>query len=170
LLGVLAWLFLESLPAYAQEAPRRPLLAAPPRLVLTLPEPAAGSAAAADTSERWLLRPLSLTPSPLLIAALTATAPLQTPDGELSTYVAVAPLAQVSGVTWSAQGAVAPKLELDCRSTCQEQVEGSLALHAQVAVAGAPAQPNTAVFLRSEQVSARPNIERRLRVGVLGAF
>jgi len=29
---------------------------------------------------------------------------------------------------------------------------------------------NAALFLRTEQVSARPNSERRLRLGVLGAF
>ena len=151
---------------------RAPLLASPPHLMLSLPEPAAAAAAAAaaDSDKRWLLMPLTLTPSPLLVATLEATAPLQTADGERSTYLAFAALTALGPVTFNAQGAVAPKLELDCRSTCQQQVERSLALDARVVVAGAAQQPDAAVYVRSEQLSAQPNAERRLRVGVLGAF
>src|SRR5450755_4081708 len=138
---------LVSLRSNAQDAPsatRPPLLPSLPRLVLTLPEPTSASHAD-DASKRWLLERLTLTPPPLLAATLTATDPLETAAGELSTYVAFAPLAAISGVTLTAQGAVAPKLQLDCNSTCQQQVEGSLGLDAQVLVAGQQGQANAAL-------------------------
>ncbi|MEO7035325.1 MAG: hypothetical protein ABI548_15490 [Polyangiaceae bacterium] len=166
-------LLLASLRALAQEAapaPRSPLLAVPPHLVLTLPVPALAAVATDDSSKRWLLGPLTLTLPPLLAATLSAAQPLRTADGELSTYVAFAPLTAVGPVTLNAQGAVAPKLELDCSTTCQEQVVGSLALEARAVVAGDPKRPDAALFVRSEQLSTRPNAERRLRLGVLGAF
>jgi hypothetical protein len=111
-----------------------------------------------------------LTLPPLLAATLTLTAPLHTADGELTTYVASLPVVVTGAVTLGASGSAAEKLELDCRSTCQQQLERTVALDARAVVAGDNAQPDASVFLRTEQVSSRPNSERRLRVGVLGAF
>lgn len=176
-------MLLISLPASAEDAPSTPLplysslsrlqglpILFAPRLVLSLPALAFTGLGAADASRGWLSLPPALGVLPRLLPTLRATAPMQTANGELDTYLAIAPLVAVSGVTVTAQGAVAPKLQLDCDTTCQQQVEGSLALEARLVIAGSQEHANAALFLRAEQLSPRPNGERRLRLGVLGAF
>lgn len=155
----------------AQDTPIAPLLASgsPARLVLSLPSLSASFLSADAATSRWQL------PAPTLRLARVAptriaTEPVQTADGELRTEVASVPLGAVNGLAFTAQGTVLPKLQLECSTTCQQQVQGSLGLEARVLIAGSEDQANAALFVRAEQVSARPNSERRLRVGVLGAF